>query len=529
MRVIFHSSWSCVLLLSTVGFAAAAPPAPEGATLTSAVRSANKAAIRSLLQKKVDVNLADPDGTTPLHWAVSRDDLETTNLLIKAGANVGMANRYGVTPLLEACETAGPAVVDALLTAGADANSALPEGETALMVAARSGKADLVKMLVARGARVDAKESWHGQTALMWAAGEDHARVIKTLVELGADFNARTSGGFTPLLFAVREGQLNATRALLELGADVNDQLRPSAPPARPGQATSGNNAGNPLRPGGNGEGTSALILAITNKQYEVATLLIEHGADPNGSTVGWTPLHELAYIRKPNLGKGLPPQEDADHIDTLEVARLLLDYGADVNARQTRERRDGSRNDMNRVGATPLLLAAKHADVAFMRFLASYGADPRITTTDNDSVLMAAAGVGIFNTGESAGTNDEALEATRLAWELGSTNVNDANYKGWTALHGAAKRGSPQITQFLADHGAEFDVYTYEEGWTPLRIADGIFIGATVKRSDDTADLLRTLMRARGLEPPAKVANDVADPTGRSRPEVEAAGSGKK
>ena len=347
---------------------------------------------------------------------------------------------------------------------------------------------------------------------------------------MGADFKARTAGGFTPLLFAVREGQLNATRALLDLGANVNDELRPSAPPARAGQvAAVGNNAGNPLRPSGSGEGTSALILAITNKQYEVATLLIEHGADPDGSAVGWTPLHELAYMRKPNVGKGLPPQEDVDHIDTLELARMLIQYGADVNARQTRERRDGARNDMNRVGATPLLLAAKHADVPFMRFLASYGADPHITTTDNDSVLMAAAGVGIFNTGESAGTNEEALEATKLAYELGSTKVNEANYKGWTALHGAAKRGSPQIAQFLVEHGAEFDVYTYEEGWTPIRIADGIFIGATVKRSDETADLLRNLMRARGMEPPVKVANDVADPTGRLRPEVEAAASGKK
>jgi len=143
--------------------------------------------------------------------------------------------------------------------------------------------------------------------------------------------------------------------------------------------------------------------------------------------------------------------------------------------------------------------------------------------------VLMAAAGVGIFNTGESAGTNEEALEATKLAYEFGSTNVNEANYKGWTALHGAAKRGSPPIAQFLVEHGAEFDVYTYEEGWTPIRIADGIFIGATVKRSDETADLLRNLMRARGMEPPVKVANDVADPPGRLRPEVEAAASGKK
>src|SRR5260370_294973 len=91
-----------------------------------------------------------------------------------------------------------------------------------------------------------------------------------------------------------------------------------------------------------------------------------------------------------------------------------------------------------------------------------------------------------------------------------------------------SAKRGSNEITQFLADHGADFDVYTYEEGWTPLRIADGIFIGGTVKRADETAALLRKLMTNRGLQPPAKIANDVADPYGRDRPEVAAAKAGK-
>jgi ankyrin repeat protein len=501
--------------------------------LVRAVRQGDRAAVRALLQKRVDVNAPEPDGTTPLHWAVAHNDQELVTLLTKAGANANAANRYGVTPLLQACETADAPIVEILLDAGANPDTALPEGETALMVAARSGKSVVVKALVARGAAVNAQESWHGQTALMWAAGEGHADTIKTLVEVGADLKARTAGGFTPLLFAVREGKLDATRALLDMGADLNDQLRPAKPASRAQMAasagnaagtTAGNNAGTNLRPSADGEGTTALTLAITNRQYEVAKYLVERGADPNRQDVGWTALHELAYQRKPNTGKGLPPQEDVDHMDTLELARVLLDHGANINARQTRERRDGARNDLNRVGATPLLLAAKHADVPFMQFLATHGADPKITTEDGATVLMVAAGVGIFNTGESAGTNEEAFAATQLAYQLGSTDVNTADYKGWTALHGAAKRGSPDISHFLVDHGADFDVYTYEEGWTPLRIADGIFIGATVKRSDETAALLRKMMIAQGLQPPAKVVNDVADPTGRERPEIAAA-----
>ena len=384
-------------------------------------------------------------------------------------------------------------------------------------ISSRSGKTDTVRLLALHGATVDAKESWHGQTALMWAAAEDHSNVIKLLAELGADLRARTAGGFTPLLFAARAGKVNAVRTLLELGADVNDTLQPAAKPAQTAPApANGNNAGvnaaNTLRPSGNGDGTSALILALTNKHWTLAKFLVEQGADPNDMRVGWTPLHELAYMRRPNTGKGLPPQEEVEHIDTLELARVLVEHGADVNARQTKERRDGARNELNRVGATPLLLAAKHADPPYMKFLSEHGADPTITTTEHATVLMVAAGVGIFNVGESAGTNAEAFEATKLAFELGSTVVNAADDNGWTALHGAAKRGSNDIVQFLVDHGSGFDAKTKLEGWTALRIADGVFVGATIKRADETAALIRKLMKEQGLEPPAKVANDVAE-----------------
>jgi ankyrin repeat protein len=500
--------------------AAAAQAAAGDPPLVEAVKKADAAAVRALLKTRVDVNAAEADGTTALHWAARRDDLASVTELLRAGANVNAANRYGVTPLLLACETGSGPTVQALLQAGAKANDALPEGETALMVAARSDKAEIVKLLAGSGARVDARESWRGQTAIMWAAAEGHGAVIKTLVELGADPKARTEGGFTPLLFAVRGGKLEAVRALLEAGSDANEVLQAKKP--APAAATTGNNAAgvtvngaSSLRPADSVDGTTALVLAIMNKRWEVAKYLLAHGADPNDGRSGWTALHELAYVRKPNIGKGLPPPEETEYIDTLDVARALLDHGADVNARQTRERRDGSRNDLNRVGATPLMLAAKHADIPYMQFLAEHRADPHITTAGHATLLMVASGVGVFNVGESAGTNQEAFEATKIAWQLGSTEVNAADDTGWTALHGAAKRGSNEITQFLVEKGfTAFDVKT-REGWTPLRIADGVFVGATVKRADETAALIRKLMIERGLQPPAKVVNDVAAATG--------------
>jgi ankyrin repeat protein len=504
-----------ICMIAAVLTAAAATAGAADPPLVEAARKGDQAAVRALLKAKANVNAAEADGTTALHWAARRDDLALIDLLIGGGANVEASNRYGVTPLLLACETGSARVVQALLRAGARPDAALPEGETALMIAARSDKAEIVKLLVASGAKVDVKESWRGQTAMMWAAAEGHGAVIKTLVELGADPKARTDGGFTPLLFAVRGGRLEAVRALLEVGGDANDVLQARKPAIA--AATAGNNANgvtvtgaNSLRPADSVDGTTALVLAIMNKRWEVAKYLLDHGADPNDGRSGWTALHELAYVRKPNVGKGLPPPEETEYIDTLEVARALVDHGADVNARQTRERRDGSRNDLNRVGATPLMLAAKHADIPYMQFLAGHRADPNISTAGHATLLMVAAGVGVFNVGESAGTNQEAFEATKLAWQLGSTDLNAADDAGWTALHGAAKRGSNDITQFLVEKGfTAFDAKT-KEGWTPLRIADGVFVGATVKRADETAALIRKLMIARGLEPPAKVVNDV-------------------
>src|ERR1700728_1751246 len=118
---------------------------------------------------------SDPDGTTPLHWAVRHDDLKTADALIKAGADVKAANRYGVTPIALAAMNGNAAMIRKLLDAGVDPNSANPGGETALMTSARTGKLDAVKLLLDRGANVNAKDTVHGQTSLMWAVLENHA------------------------------------------------------------------------------------------------------------------------------------------------------------------------------------------------------------------------------------------------------------------------------------------------------------------------------------------------------------------
>jgi ankyrin repeat protein len=167
------------------------------------------------------------------------------------------------------------------------------------------------------------------------------------------------------------------------------------------------------------------------------------------------------------------------------------------------KEINDGQRNYQNRIGATAFFLAAKHADLPMMRLLAERGGDPLIKTEDGTTALAAAAGVGIWNVGESARTNEEAFEAVKLAYELGCKDINAADDFGYAPLHGAALRGSPEIIQFLVDKGANLEAKTKDEGWTPLRIADGVYYTGTVKRAREAGALMRRLLQTRGLPVP--------------------------
>ncbi len=475
-----------------VGFAVVLAANAEAETLglIEAVKARDRVALRDLIAQEADVDAAQEDGTSALHWAAHQGDLESVRLLLRAGATPDLPNRYSVTPLMLACGRGDAAVVDVLLDAGANPDATLPEGETVLMTAARTGSVSVVRLLVARGADLDAREHWRGQTALMWAAAENHSAAIHTLSELGATVDERSSGGWSALLFAVRGGHLEAVKALIEAGADVNDTVTPLETASKKKGAAA---------PRGRTSGTSALVVAITNAHYSLAKYLVERGANPNAADQGWAALHQLAYTRRPNTDKGMPPVERVDQLDSLELAEFLLENGADPNQRQTERFDNGERNNLNRIGATPYLLAAKHADLPYMRLLAARGADPRQTTEGNASPLMVAAGVGIFNVGESAGSNAEAFDAVQLAYELGDHDVNRADERGYTALHGAALRGANPIVQFLADNGADLLAETNEQ-WTPLRIADGVHYTGTVKRADHTAELLRQLMRSRGV-----------------------------
>src|SRR5206468_4827474 len=126
--------------------------AAAGADAAAAAQKQDIGALRALVQRKIDVNAAQPDGTTALHWAVDWNNDDEVNLLLRAGADAKARNRYGATPLSEAVTAGSAAMVEALLNAGADPKTpATEDGETVLMTAARAGNAGVVRMLVDRG------------------------------------------------------------------------------------------------------------------------------------------------------------------------------------------------------------------------------------------------------------------------------------------------------------------------------------------------------------------------------------------
>ena len=485
-----RGAWTLIVLLAAVPAAngaaaqAGSPVAAPDRRLVEAAKKQDREGVQALLTQKVDVNVAQADGATALHWAAHWDDLLTAERLIGRGANVQAANAYGVTPLALAASNASAAMVILLLKAGADPNAARSTGETPLMSAARTGSVDVVKALLAGGADVRAKEPGADQTALMWAISEKHQAIVRVLLDGGADVQARSKGGFTPLLFAARAGDLDVTRMLIAAGANVDD----TAP-----------------------DGSSALLVATVRGHSGVAMLLLDWGADPNANGAGYSALHWAAGIWETELngpnGIVTHPNDEWGSLGGVQTGKLelieaLLAHGADPNAQLTKtpprvgysqlpvEHRLVGVNVYG--GATPFLLAAVACDTEVMRALVAGGADPLRTSADKTTPLMVAAGLGRYMA-ESRVTEQQALNAVTLALELGG-DVNAVNDSGNTALHGAAHTKSNRVVQFLVDHGTALNIKN-KRGQTPLMIADTIRAGsATVASRTETGDLLRRL-----------------------------------
>jgi ankyrin repeat protein len=560
-----------------------AGPALAETLVADAAMRRDAAEVRRLVQSGADVNAAQADGATALHWAAYHGDASLASLLLEAGADVAAANRNGSTPLWLAASHGDAPMIETLLEGGADANEPLPLGRRPLMLAARAGSVDAVRVLLDGGADPNAKEDARGTTALMQAADQGHADVIGILIEYGADVAAaskpvvrdgRTAalgksgdprnavrrqviaiiceqespdlsrlaelvaettedavlaeagelpsvrngdpcniqsddlgfvftsgrpnrparepdgGGLTPLVYAARAGSIEAARVLLDAGGDVNQVTR---------------------------YGWSALLAATQNRNYQLAKFLIERGADVNlANKGGWTPLYLATDNR--NLEGGDYPTRTPD-MDDFEFIKLLLDEGADPNARiiESTETRTVFTNQwLDEEGATAFLRASQSGDVELMRLLLTRGADPKLNTELGVTPLAAAAGIGWVEGITSERSPEQTVEAVKMLLELGI----DPDYQadtGRTALHGAAHKGATEVVRILVAAGARMDIRDFgntdnrgspelaAHTWLPIDYADGLVrVGVqSAIAHPETAAVLRELMEEAGLEPP--------------------------
>jgi ankyrin repeat protein len=467
--------------------------AAEDSPLVVAARQNDGATVRALLAKgAADVNATSRDGSTALLWAAYHSDLATTRALIAAGAKPNTQNRYGVSPLLQASRTGADAIVQALLRAGADPALAHSEGETPLMAAAQSGSVAAVRLLLEAGADVNAVDSYQKQTALMWAAAEGHTAVVQALLDSKADPNRRAhvtslddrkhadhaTGGFTALMFAARNGHEDAVKALIKGGADPKLT---------------------------NGDGATASIIAIVNDRFDLASAMLDLGADANdGSLYFAADMHDATSDMRARDGSRLR----ADHpnkMTALDLVARLLDKGADPNKSFVGQLHSYTLCCGEEINSSPFFRAAVASDVEVLKLMIAKGAKVEWSPTEakkegrgaragggggrgNGNIgktpLMVAL-TGGRGAGFAAGpgfdrlgpppfreeSNRDPHDAMKVLLAAGA-NANAKGPDGATLLHQAVTARQVAIIRTLVAAGAKLDAVN-KDNLTPLQLAE--------------------------------------------------------
>jgi uncharacterized protein len=484
----------CLLLASLVW-------AADDTRLPDAAMRGDRTAVNTLLQAKVDVNTAQGDGMTALHWAASAEDLEMAQALVKAGAGLKATTRIDhATPLLTAARSGNAKMIALLAEAGSDVNAASVNGTTPLMLAAASGHADAVKILIDHGADVNAKEKTWNETPLMFAAALNRAEAITLLVQHGANVNAtakvQSLDAATPAQDAA-EGRgeapaaadgAKAAGANGAKGAVVTDGAKGAGGTetrkrvqaagnrrravtamggftslhfaAREGQmdavkalVAAGANV-NELSPA---DKMSAITEAISNGHLDIGKFLLDHGADPNLTNAdGVSPL--LATIDSQWVNKQWYPQPSVDQEKTsyLDLMKDLLDKGANPNEQGQAYLWYRKGHDVgDESGATPFWRAAEANDIAAMKLLMAHGANPNLASKNGTTPLMVAAGMGYgFQT--TVTVADARMATIKYLVEECGADVNARDNIGYTALHGAAFRGDNDMVLYLVSKGGD-------------------------------------------------------------------------
>ena len=456
----------CPLSLVVAVSAFAAAPSP----VADAAMHGDKAAVRSLIQQKADVNAPQSDGATAIQWAAYRNDLDLADILIPAGANVKAANRDGATAMQLACLNGSAAMIAKLLKAGADPNERGPKGETPLMFAARNGNVEALRALIDAKADVNAKENVRGTTALMWASEQAHPEAVKFLAEHGADLAANsafdTKGNRAYLAPSV---QSRARSAQATGGLGRNGEFPRAGETALAGRAGRGargatrGGAANGQAGAGARAGTGA-----AGEEEDVVAKLDQQAAD-------------FAFGRLNDKdGGGLTALLLAARQDCLDCVEALLSAGANINQR-------------SHYGWTPLLTAIQNRHYKLAAYLLDHAADPNIQNNGGWSPLyIATDNRNIENGDYPVRTPDmDSLEFIKLLIGKGA-NVNQRVCGVQSTPEKCVGDSTETRTNFTMQ-------WLYEDGATPFL------------RASQSSDLkLMKLLLEHGADPKIETANKV-------------------
>ena len=483
------------IALLSLGAAAASIAAPGQETLVDLIRTGNREAVlAAITSPDIDVNAAEPDGSTALLWATYKVDHELVRALLKAGAKANVTNNYGAAPLTEAVKLGDVDLVRLLLEARADPNSPNQDGQTALMLASSIGSLPISELLIAKGANVNAVEAFRGQTALMWAAAGNQPEVVDLLLAHHANVKVRAkyddwprqmtsepraqfrqTGGLTALLYATRSGCYRCAVAIVKAGADVNQP---------------------------NPDGITPLINAIDNRSYDIAMFLLDKGANPsawdmNGRTPLYVAVDMNSYSGASGFGNGnfagfgepVGPPRPPSTAKAMDLVERLLGMGVDPNHELTRMRPNGNGRGrfadyMMRGGTGPLMIAALSYDDVAIKALLTHGADVDAPNVFQITPLMAAAGMSGSARGsvgsaiggpgqQQIDAQARAIKTMDLLLDAGA-NINarvidsrtrtgklvayvqGRDHEGQTTIFSAAEAGWDRVVKHLLERGAD-------------------------------------------------------------------------